>query len=51
MVEGQIASFQKAVGALPRMTTVLNRSKRAIVDILQRLITELQGGQAMAREA
>jgi hypothetical protein len=50
-VEGQIKYFQGAVANLPKMTTALNRAKRAVVNMLQRLIEELQGGQAMAREA
>lgn len=50
-VEGQIKSFQVAVANLPKMTTTLNRAKRAVVNVLQRLIEELQGGQTMAREA
>jgi len=50
-VEKQITDFQNAVASLPRMTTTLNRSKRAMVNILQQLIEELHGGQTMAREA
>ena len=50
-VEGQITGFQEAVANLPKMTTTLNRAKRAVVNVLQRLIEEFQGGQAMAREA
>lgn len=50
-VEGQIKYFQGAVAKLPKMTTTLNRSKRDVVNVLQRLIEELQGGQSMAREA
>ncbi len=51
VVEGQIRGFQQAVASVPRMTTVLNRSKRAMVNVLQRLIDEFRSGQAMAREA
>jgi ABC-type transporter Mla subunit MlaD len=50
-VEGQITEFQQAVAALPRMTTKLNRSKKAVVNVLQQLINALQSGQAMAQEA
>ena len=50
-VEGQIAIFRETVAALPRMTTVLNRSKRAMVNVIQRLIDEFRGAQVMAREA
>ena len=50
-VESQITDFQQSVASLPRMTTALNRAKRALVNVLQRLIDEFRGGQAMAREA
>ena len=33
------------------MTTALNRSKRAMVNVIQRLIDEFHGAQVMAREA
>lgn len=50
-VEGQITEFQDTIASLPRMTTILNRSKRSMVNVLQRLINEFRNGQAMAREA
>ncbi len=50
-VEDQLAGFREAVASLPRMTTVLNRSKRAMVKVIQRQIDELRGAQVMAREA
>jgi hypothetical protein len=50
-VEGQITEFQDTIDSLPRMTTTLNRSKRSMVNVLQRLINEFRNGQAMAREA
>lgn len=51
IVEKHIVEFQGTIRSIPRMTTTLNRSKRAMVNVLQRLIEELQGGQAMVREA
>ncbi|MGQ0633899.1 MAG: hypothetical protein ACT4QC_04765 [Planctomycetaceae bacterium] len=51
MVAGQITSFRNVVSTIPRMTTRLNKSKRALVTVLQRLIDELTSAQAMAREA
>ncbi len=50
-VEGKIVIFREAIASLPRMTTVLNRSKRAMVNVIQRLIDEFRGAQVMAREA
>jgi ABC-type transporter Mla subunit MlaD len=50
-VAGQLAAFQQTVANLPRMTAVLNRSKRALVTVIQRLIDELHRAQVMAREA
>jgi hypothetical protein len=50
-VEEQITAFQQTVASLPKMTTTLNRAKRSVVTVLQRLINELRGGQTMAREA
>lgn len=50
-VEGQITEFQDTIASLPRMTTTLNRSKRSVVNVLQRLINEFRNGQTMAREA
>lgn len=50
-VEKQIVDFQSSVKSLPRMTSELNRSKRAAVDVLQKLINELQTGQQLAKDA
>jgi len=50
-VEGHLAKFRETVASLPRMTTVLNRSKRAMIDVIQRLENEFHGAQNMAREA
>ena len=49
--ENQIEYFRQTVASLPRMTTVLNRSRRAMVKVLQRLIDDLRGGQVMLQEA
>ena len=49
--ENQLDFFRETVATMPRMTTVLNRSKRAMVNVIQRLIDELRGAQVMAREA
>jgi len=50
-VKEQITTFQNTVASLPRMTTILNRSKRSVVNVLQKLINVIRNGQAMAREA
>ena len=50
-VESQLSEFRETVSSLPRMTTVLNRSKRAMTNVIQRLIDELRGAQMMAQEA
>lgn len=50
-VEGQMTEFQQSVATLPRMTSKLNRSKSAMVKVLQKLIDSFHKGQAMAREA
>ena len=49
--ENQLAYFRQTVASLPRMTTVLNRSKRAMANVLQRLIDDFHGGQMMLKEA
>jgi hypothetical protein len=50
-VEGQIYSFQQSVALVPGMTTTLNRAKHAVVKVMQKLIDEFQGAQAMSLEA
>ncbi len=50
-VGGSLTDFRESVASLPRMTTRLNRSKRAMVNVLQRLIDELHAAQVMAGEA
>ena len=49
--EGRISEFKESVASIPRMTTVLNRSKRAMVNIIGQLENELRNAQTMAREA
>ena len=49
--ESQMADFRQTVVSLPPITRALNRSKRAMATVLQRLIDELHGAQVMAREA
>ena len=50
-VESQLSEFRETVSSLLRMTTVLNRSKRAMANVIQRLIDELRGAQLMAQKA
>lgn len=50
VVEEQIRDFQESVRSLPRMTSDLNKSKRAVIGVLQRLIDEFQNMQSMAKE-
>ena len=49
--ENQLDLFRESVASVPRMTTVLNRSKRAMVGVIQRQIDELHSAQVMLREA
>ena len=50
-IESQLTDFQGAVDSVPRMTTVLNRSKGATVRVVQGMIDEVRRGQVLAREA
>lgn len=50
-VEGQIKTFKASVASIPRMTTVLNRAKRSMIQVIGRLEDELRGAQVLAREA
>ncbi len=47
----QISGLRDAVASLPRMTTTLNRAKRSVVSVLQKLIDEISNAQIMASEA
>ena len=49
--ERSIQEFRETVTALPRMTTTLNKSKRKVVSVLDRLIEELRTGRSLIREA
>ena len=49
-VEGQLTEFRAAVSALPRMTVVLNRSKRNMALVIEQLIEEFRNAQRMAEE-
>ena len=49
-VEGQLTEFQAAVSGLPRMTVVLNRSKRNMARVIEQLIEEFRSAQRMAEE-
>ena len=49
--ETQLEFFRQTVASLPRMTTVLNRSRRTMVNVIKRLIDDLRGAQVMLREA
>jgi hypothetical protein len=49
--KAQISNFRDSVASLPRMTTALNRAKRSVVTVLQRLIDEFSNAQVMAGEA
>ena len=49
--ENYLDTFRETVASLPRMTTVLNRSKRAMVNIIQRQVDEFRGAQVILREA
>jgi len=43
--------FRDTVAGLPRMTSELNRSKRGVVSVLDKLIAEFKNGQSLLREA
>jgi hypothetical protein len=46
-----MSSFRDSVAALPRLTTILNRAKRGVTNVLQRLINEFESAHRMAKEA
>ena len=43
--------FRDTVASIPRMTSELNRSKRGVVNVLDKLISEFSNGQSLMREA
>jgi hypothetical protein len=49
--EGSISQFQMSISSIPRMTSVLNKSKRKVTAVLDRLIEQLGTGQRLTREA
>ncbi len=49
--ENIISQFQTSVSSIPRMTSVLNKSKRRVTEVLDRLIEQLRTGQRLTREA
>jgi hypothetical protein len=50
-VKENLNTFQGSVTALPPMTSVLNRSKRKMVTVIQQLIDEFNGADILAHEA
>jgi hypothetical protein len=49
--EGEIQKFRNVVDALPRMTSVLNKSRKKVVFVLDCLLSELRNGQNLLQEA
>jgi hypothetical protein len=49
--EKSIQQFQISIQSIPRMTSVLNKSKRRVTEVLDRLIEQLRTGQRLAFEA
>ena len=50
-VADELEDFLMAAEGLPRATTALNRAKRALGDVLRRLIAEIRGAERLAQEA
>lgn len=48
--ENSITQFRMSVSSMPRMTSVLNKSKRRVTEVLDRLIEQLKTGQRLTRE-
>ena len=48
--QDQLDYLRETVASIPRLATVLNRSKRAMINVIQRQIAELRGAQMMLRE-
>ena len=46
-----LTGFKDSVGSIPRMTTTLNRSKRAMAKVIQQLIDELHSAESITQEA
>jgi hypothetical protein len=49
--ENSISQFQMSITSIPRMTSVLNKSKRRVTAVLDRLIEQLRTGQRLTTEA
>jgi hypothetical protein len=49
--ENSITQFQMSVSSMPRMTSVLNKAKRRVTVVLDRLIEQLRTGQRLTKEA
>ncbi len=43
--------FRETIAGLPRMTSELNKAKRGVVSVLDRLIAEFSNGQSLLRES
>ena len=50
LTENNINQFQISISSIPRMTSVLNKSKRRVTTVLDRLIEQLRTGQRLTRE-
>jgi hypothetical protein len=46
-----IMQFREVTAALPRMTSELNKAKRGLVSVLDKLIAEFSNGQSILRES
>lgn len=49
--ENSITQFRMSVSSMPRMTSVLNKSKRRVIAVLDRLIEQWRTSQRLTREA
>lgn len=47
---GSVLALRDSVASLPRVTTVLNRAKRATVTVLDKLVREFDAGETLLRE-
>lgn len=49
--KGPMLEFRETVARLPRLTSDLNRAKRRVVSVIDRLIDEFSNGQSLLRES
>ena len=49
--KNSLAEFKDSVVSIPRMTTILNRSKREMAKVIQQLIDELHSAESITQEA